>query len=101
MVSVGADIDALLAEPDADKWNAISVEFCGGTHLDDAKEARYFAIVQEEGVSKGVRRITGLTGDAAAICLNDGEALLIRLDKAAANANVDDLEKDIAKVLAS
>jgi alanyl-tRNA synthetase len=99
VVSVGADIDALLAEPDSDKWNAISVEFCGGTHLDDAQEARYFAIVQEEGVSKGVRRITGLTGDAAAIALNDGEALLIRLDKAASNANVDELEKDIAKVL--
>jgi alanyl-tRNA synthetase len=98
VVSVGADIDALLAEPDSDKWNAISVEFCGGTHLDDAKEARYFAIVQEEGVSKGVRRITGLTGDAAAIALNEGEALLIRLDKAAANSNVDELEKDIVKV---
>ena len=48
VVSVGADIDALLAEPDSDKWQAMSVEFCGGTHLDDAKEARYFAIVQEE-----------------------------------------------------
>jgi hypothetical protein len=49
-------------------------------------------------VSKGVRRITGLTGDAAANALNEGEALLIRLDKAASNANVDDLEKDIVKV---
>ncbi len=49
-------------------------------------------------MSKGVRRITGLTGDAAAIALNDGEALLIRLDKAASTANVDELEKDIAKV---
>ncbi len=49
-------------------------------------------------MSKGVRRITGLTGDAAANALNEGEALLIRLDKAASNANVDDLEKDIVKV---
>jgi len=53
--------------------------------------------VQEEGVSKGVRRITGLTGDAAAIALNDGEALLIRLDKAASNANVDELGKTLQR----
>jgi alanyl-tRNA synthetase len=42
-----------------------SVEFCGGTHLTHTGQAGFFKIVSQEPVSKGVRRVTGVTGRAA------------------------------------
>ena len=42
-----------------------SLEFCGGTHLSNTGEAGFFKIIAEEAVSKGVRRVTGMTGRAA------------------------------------
>jgi alanyl-tRNA synthetase len=42
-----------------------SIEFCGGTHLRHTGEAGFMKIVSEENVSKGVRRLTGVTGRGA------------------------------------
>jgi alanyl-tRNA synthetase len=42
-----------------------SIEFCGGTHLRRTGEAGFFKIVEESAVSKGVRRLTAVTGPAA------------------------------------
>ena len=39
-----------------------SVEFCGGTHLDNTAKAGVFHISSEFSVASGVRRITALTG---------------------------------------
>eukprot|EP00242_Pyramimonas_sp_CCMP2087_P017801 CAMPEP_0198213354 /NCGR_PEP_ID=MMETSP1445-20131203/28816_1 /TAXON_ID=36898 /ORGANISM="Pyramimonas sp., Strain CCMP2087" /LENGTH=1184 /DNA_ID=CAMNT_0043887981 /DNA_START=34 /DNA_END=3588 /DNA_ORIENTATION=- len=66
VVSVGADVDALLADPDNAKWGAVSTEFCGGTHLSKTGDAEAFVLLSEEGTAKGIRRITGLTKGAAA-----------------------------------
>ena len=46
-----------------------SVEFCGGTHLASTGDAKGFVIIQEEAVSKGVRRITAFTGAAQTLHL--------------------------------
>ncbi len=43
----------------------MSVEFCGGTHLTRTSQACLFKIVSQEGVAKGVRRITAVTGPKA------------------------------------
>ena len=43
----------------------MSIEFCGGTHLRHTGEAGFLKIVGEESVSKGVRRITAVTGRGA------------------------------------
>lgn len=47
--------------------NIISVELCGGTHLTSVEEAEAFVIVDESSVSKGVRRVTAVTGTAAVL----------------------------------
>ncbi|WP_162666420.1 alanine--tRNA ligase [Gemmata massiliana] len=42
-----------------------SVEFCGGTHLPRTGLIGYFKISSQEGVAKGIRRITAATGKPA------------------------------------
>jgi alanyl-tRNA synthetase len=42
-----------------------SVEFCGGTHLAHTGQAGFFKVVGQEGVAKGVRRLTAVTGREA------------------------------------
>jgi alanyl-tRNA synthetase len=65
VVSIGAPVNDLLADPSNEKWRQYSIEFCGGTHLKTSDEAKCFTITAEESVSKGIRRIVALTGLAA------------------------------------
>jgi alanyl-tRNA synthetase len=45
--------------------DGFSREFCGGTHLHHTGQIGLFKIVAEEGVAKGVRRVTCVTGPEA------------------------------------
>jgi len=65
VVSVGADISSLLADPTSTAWRGISLELCGGTHIANTSRAGAFALVEEGSVAKGTRRIVALTRDAA------------------------------------
>lgn len=41
------------------------MEFCGGTHLSNVAQAKFFTIVEEGSISKGIRRVVAITGDRA------------------------------------
>ncbi|MCH7700526.1 MAG: hypothetical protein IID37_02445 [Planctomycetes bacterium] len=86
VVSIGAPIteedgkevdrsDWLLKSPENEKWMQYSVEFCGGTHLQRSGEAERFVLISEEGVGKGVRRVVGISGDAAKAAAGQGDSL--------------------------
>jgi len=84
VVSIGVPVSELLSNPEDPKWRQFSVEFCGGTHLKNTAEAGTFVITEEESVSKGVRRIVALTGDAAqAVLAQDKEIESLITDAAA------------------
>lgn len=65
VVSVGVDIDTLLEDPSNPEWYNTSVEFCGGTHVDQTGSIKDLVIVEESGIAKGIRRIVAYTGNAA------------------------------------
>ncbi|TDT91683.1 alanyl-tRNA synthetase [Pseudodesulfovibrio indicus] len=49
----------------------VSMEFCGGTHLDNTGIAGSFVITSESGVAAGIRRIEAATGHNAVAWLNE------------------------------
>ena len=53
-----------------------SVELCGGTHVRALGDIQLLKIIGESAVSSGVRRIEGLTGEAARRWLTDRDAKL-------------------------
>ena len=65
-----------------DMGGGYSVEFCGGTHLDNTAKAGTFHIQSEFSVASGVRRIEATTGLATLQYMRGHERLL--LDAAAA-----------------
>jgi alanyl-tRNA synthetase len=81
-----------------------SVEFCGGTHLKHTGEAGFFKIVGQEGLGKGVRRLTAVTGREAVASV---QRLAATIDSLAGRFNckpeevparVDALQEEIKKL---
>ncbi len=79
VVSVGAPVDDLLSDPDRNDWMNLSVEFCGGTHLNSSDQAGSFALLSEEGVAKGVRRVVAVTAALAEEAHENGRSLQSRM----------------------
>ncbi|MFW6335817.1 MAG: alanine--tRNA ligase, partial [Phycisphaeraceae bacterium] len=76
VVAIGHRVEDILAEPEREQWKGYSIEFCGGTHLPSTGRAESFAVIAEEAVAKGVRRITALTGHAARRARQEAKRLL-------------------------
>jgi alanyl-tRNA synthetase len=93
VVSIGATVSELLADPANAKWRQCSVEFCGGTHLTSSGEAKRFAIVSEGALSAGVRRMMALAGVPAEAAFTAAKSLRDRIaaaDKLEGQALVDE-----------
>ena len=87
VVSVGTPVPDLLADPSSGAARRGSVEFCGGTHLSNTAGVGGFAVIAEESVSKGIRRLTALTGEAASAATSAAATLDAQI---AAATKVDD-----------
>lgn len=89
VVSVGLPVDQMAEDPDREEWASCSVEFCGGTHVSNTREAEAFVIAEESAVAKGIRRITALTGAPAKRAAANGEKLRVRAAEVAGMKGAD------------
>ena len=61
-----------------DMGDGYSVEFCGGTHLDNTAKVGVFHIESEFSVASGVRRIEATTGKASLDVMNRNQEMLFQ-----------------------
>lgn len=78
-----------------------SVEFCGGTHVDNTSDIQSFKILNENGIAAGVRRITAITGPAVVEQLREKDALIDRLMQMMKASASDELPNKIEKLQAA
>ncbi|KAH7372887.1 hypothetical protein KP509_17G026800 [Ceratopteris richardii] len=100
VIAVGSPVEELLKDPENPMWASLSVEFCGGTHLSNTKEAKAFALISEEGIAKGIRRITAFTFKKAAEAMQEADACAKRIE-AASDLQGSALEKEVASLKSS
>ncbi|KAI9744557.1 MAG: Alanine--tRNA ligase [Claussenomyces sp. TS43310] len=100
VVSVGVDIDTILAEPNNSEWQKVSIEFCGGTHVDQTGIIKEIIITEESGISKGVRRIIAVTDDAASEVTQIADTFRQRLAILEAMPHGPEKEQEVKRVQA-
>lgn len=65
VVSVGVEVEELLQNANDPKWREVSIELCGGTHVQKTGDIKDLVILEENGIAKGIRRIIAVTGEDA------------------------------------
>ncbi|EEY17595.1 alanyl-tRNA synthetase [Verticillium alfalfae VaMs.102] len=88
----------LLENPKKPEWRNISVEFCGGTHVEQTGHIKDLVIVEESGIAKGIRRIIAFTGDAAHQVQREATELSRQLDIVEALPYSPEKEKEVKEV---
>ena len=59
--------------------NKICVSIFIGTHLSNTREAKAFALISEEGIAKGIRRVTAFTTDRAIEAIKEADSCAERI----------------------
>lgn len=75
------------------KASDFSVEFCGGTHVDNSGKLGLFKIVSESSVAAGVRRIEAVTGKGILKYIQENDMLIQKTAAAMKLTNVSELDK--------
>lgn len=65
VVSVGVELEEILRDVKDPRWHEVSIEFCGGTHVQKTGDIKDLVILEESGIAKGTRRIIAVTGEEA------------------------------------
>lgn len=90
VVAVGTPVEQLLQNPDAEEGQNTTVEFCGGTHLQNVSHIGRIVIASEEAIAKGIRRIVALTGPEAERAIARADRLTARLEEESKHADKKD-----------
>ncbi len=77
----------------------VSIELCGGTHVDNTSKLGLFHIVSESSVAAGVRRIEAVTGLNVLKVLKNQKALAIETAENLKSQNPADIAKRAAAVM--
>jgi alanyl-tRNA synthetase len=73
-------LKTILAAPSDAKWADFSIELCGGTHVRTTSEIGSLVVMVETNISKGIRRIVAVTGEAAERASQAAAAIEVRVD---------------------
>ncbi|MDD6478674.1 MAG: alanine--tRNA ligase [Oscillospiraceae bacterium] len=77
-----------------------SIEFCGGTHIDNTGKIGLFRITSESGIAAGVRRIEAVTGKNVMKLLAHYKQLAVDTAASLKSANIEDLPQKATQVMA-
>ncbi|KAJ6149940.1 Translation elongation/initiation factor/Ribosomal beta-barrel [Penicillium samsonianum] len=81
VVSVGVELEEILKNVKDPRWQEVSIEFCGGTHVQKTGDIKDLIILEENGIAKGIRRIIAVTGEDAHEVQRVAEEFGQRLDR--------------------
>lgn len=81
VVSVGVEVEELLDNIKDPRWEEVSIEFCGGTHVQKTGDIKDLVILEESGIAKGIRRIIAVTGEDAHEVQRVAKNFEMRLDR--------------------
>lgn len=81
VVSVGVEVEEILENVKDPRWSSVSIEFCGGTHVQKTGDIKDLVILEESGIAKGIRRIIAVTGEDAHAVQRVAEAFSERLSQ--------------------